>query len=497
MLRENDVSNQMDSTQFSPQILQAMQSVQAATVAAEADPLRPIFHFLPPANWMNDPNGPILHDGWYHLFYQHNPFGDEWGFMHWGHARSRNLVHWEHLPIALAPSYEAGEEHVFSGCARINGLGEPLLLYTSVKQGTRENRAANEQWAARPLDAEWLTWEKHPANPVLALETHGGPPYLGDWRDPFIFSAEGRNFLVLGAETQTEGEVALYEALDNSLLRWRYCGPLVKEKRVKGRFLECPNFALIAPSQPGSQAKWLLLTSPYNLVEYTSGAFDAQSLTFTPEQHGILDSGRGETPNFYATNLVEDPTGNTVLLGWVRGFEKGHGWNGTLALPRLLTVAADGRPCQQPLPALHALRGEQQSAAALDIAAGSQVLPDIAGNTLEIELALQLGTADSAGVRLCTDSAGQGGVEVRWDGATLTVAGSQVDLPADPARELDLHIFLDRCILEVFADGGRVAVTRIVYPQAGDQALSLFAEGGAAHVVRLDAWRMKGIYIGH
>ena len=150
---------QSDLSHANPHIARAMQSVQAAAPRAQADPLRPIYHFLPPAQWMNDPNAPIYHGGWYHLFYQFNPYGDEWGNMHWGHARSRDLVHWEHLPIALAPSYEAGEEHVFSGCAAVNGQGEPLLLYTSVKAGTRDQRAPNEQSAARPLDAAWLTWE--------------------------------------------------------------------------------------------------------------------------------------------------------------------------------------------------------------------------------------------------------------------------------------------------------------------------------------------------
>jgi beta-fructofuranosidase len=471
-----------------------MQSVQAATARAQADPVRPIYHFLPPAYWMNDPNGPLYHNGWYHLFYQHNPYGDDWGHMHWGHARSRDLVYWEHLPVALAPSYEAGEEHVYSGCARINSQGEPLLFYTSVKPGPREVRSNNEQWAARPLDAEWLAWEKHPANPVLSLETHGGPPFLGDWRDPFIFTAEGRNFLVLGAETETEAQVALYEAVDDSLLRWRYCGPLVREERIQGRFLECPNFVQLAPSQADGDPKWILLTSPYNLVEWTTGEFDAETLTFTPQHKGALDAGRGETPNFYASNLLTDAAGNWVLLGWVRGFEKGRGWNGALALPRLLTMGDDGHPRQQPIPALQALRGEEHSAASVDVEPGSIVLPGLRGAALEIEASLQLGTAGAAGLRVrCSDDGGQG-VEIRWDGATLTVAGSTVELPAGLERELDLHIFLDQCVLEVFAGRGSVAMTRLVYPPAEDQAVAAFAEGGTANIRRLDAWTMNGIW---
>src|SRR5262245_47292866 len=113
----------------------AMASVEQATPRLEKDRTRPIYHVLGPANWMNDPNGPIYHKGFYHLFYQHNPYGDDWGNMHWGHVRSPDLVHWERLPIALWPSKEAGEDHVFSGCAVLNGAGQPMIFYTSIGRG--------------------------------------------------------------------------------------------------------------------------------------------------------------------------------------------------------------------------------------------------------------------------------------------------------------------------------------------------------------------------
>ncbi len=488
------MNTETEATYANAQIAQAMQSVKAATQRAQADADRPIFHFLPPAYWMNDPNGPIYHDGWYHLFYQHNPYGDEWGHMHWGHARSRDLVHWEHLPIALAPSLEAGEEHVFSGCAGVSPDGETLLLYTSVKHGTREDRPSNEQWAARPLDAQWLAWEKHPANPVLALETHGGPPFRGDWRDPFLFEAAGRNFLVLGAMTDASAEVALYEAVDGSLLRWRYCGPLVREERREGRFLECPNFVRIPAAAAADAGQWLLLTSPYNLVEYTTGAFDLDTFTFTAQKHGILDAGHNDSPNFYATNLLTDAAGGWVLLGWVRGFAKERGWNGALALPRLLTLDADGVPRQQPLPALQTLRGAQHSLGAFTLERGSMVVPEASGNALEIQTTLRLGRAVAAGLRVRSSGDGQRGVEIRWDGVNLTVAGISVALAANADRELSLQVYLDKCILEVFADGGRVAMTRIVQAPAEDMAVEVFAEQGAAHIFNLDVWPMNGIW---
>ena len=162
-----------------------MESVTAAIPKAESDPERPVWHFRPPANWNNDPNGTIFYKGWHHLFYQHNPYGSVWGHMHWGHARSRDLVNWEHLPIALWPSLEKGEEHIYSGGAILAADGRPHIFYTSI--GKRDP----EQWMAIPADDDLIVWEKYARNPILTLEAHGGRKVY-DWRDPFPFRANGR-----------------------------------------------------------------------------------------------------------------------------------------------------------------------------------------------------------------------------------------------------------------------------------------------------------------
>jgi sucrose-6-phosphate hydrolase SacC (GH32 family) len=128
-------------------IARAVAAVAAAAPRAQADPARPAFHVTAPAQWINDPNGPIFYKGFYHLFFQLNPFGDESGPKYWGHVRSRDLVKWEPLPIALWPSTEAGEAEVWSGCCTLNGLGEPMIFYTSIARGTSAQDHA-EQWAA-------------------------------------------------------------------------------------------------------------------------------------------------------------------------------------------------------------------------------------------------------------------------------------------------------------------------------------------------------------
>lgn len=469
-----------------PAIQRAMQSVAAASARAAADPTRPIYHFLPPAQWMNDPNGTIYHNGWYHLFYQHNPYGDAWDHMHWGHARSRDLVHWEHLPIALWPSHELGEGHCFSGCAAVNGDNNPMLFYTKVSPGARDERADNEQWAAVG-NADWNEWQKHPANPILSLETHGGPRFEGDWRDPYIFHESGHTFMVLGGALEDVAGVALYEAEDASLLRWRYCGLLYELPRAELKFFECPNFFKLGET-------WLLLTSPYQNVEYIAGEFDLDTLRFSPQARGVLDHGRGEMPHFYATNTIFDETGRCILLGWIRGFEAGRGWNGCLSLPRVLTLDAAGRPCQQPAPELERLRGGKVQHADLTLQSESRALPDIAGDVLEIHAVLELGTARSVGLNVrCADD-GSRGIPVRFDGRSLQVGAQHVSLSAEPHDRVELHLFLDRSVLELFVNGGSTTVTQVIDERPADGQVEAVAEGGSGRLVTLAAWQMGSIW---
>ena len=329
-------------------VKRAEDSVAAAVEKASKDPSRPAYHFRPPALWMNDPNGTIFHNGYYHLFYQHNPYGDTWGHMHWGHARSKDLVHWEHLPIALWPSEDRGEGHVFSGCAAINGDGVPMLFYTSVS--TAEKKRPNEQWAAIG-DADMIKWEKHPNNPILSqamLPFEIGP----DWRDPFIFHANGRTFLVCGADTKDEAIIPIFEADTPQLDKWTYKGILYRQPKSAIQFFECPNFFPL-------DGKWVLIFSPYKPLRYMVGTFDIEKYAFTPEKEATLDYGSFYASNIYqgggATDKASGAQGSngsaplsipgvrpSVLVGWVRGFKEGLGWNGCMSIPRTLSIGEDG-----------------------------------------------------------------------------------------------------------------------------------------------------------
>ena len=159
-------------------IQSAMDNLEKVKMIAEDCPYRPQYHFIAPANWMNDPNGTIFYKNEYHLFYQHNPYSKKWGRVHWGHAKSKDLVHWEHLPIALAPSIEMGEKHCFSGCCVID-KNQPKIFYTKIGS-LKDMFHGAEQWMAFSND-NMITWEKDPNNPIMEESLHGNEK-IRQWR---------------------------------------------------------------------------------------------------------------------------------------------------------------------------------------------------------------------------------------------------------------------------------------------------------------------------
>jgi beta-fructofuranosidase len=181
-------------------------------------------------------------------------------------------------------------------------------------------------------------------------------------------------------------------------------------------------------------------------------------------------------------------------LGWVRGFENGRGWNGALALPRLLTMGADGHPRQQPHPALQQLRGRRLQRAGQILRHQRHRLVDVESNTFELHVRFDRGDAQAVGLRVCCSDDGERTVEIRYTHPMLDVAGTEIALPLAAQEPLDLHLFVDRSVLELFVNDGRVAVTRIIQPQRSDLGVELVAEQGAAQVVNLELWEMGSIW---
>jgi beta-fructofuranosidase len=391
-------------------LVRATAAVEAARPRAQADPARPIFHVTSPAQWVNDPNGPIFHKGVYHLFYQLDPFSDKGGVKYWGHARSRDLAKWEHLPIAIAPSNDRGEESIWSGCCTINGEGKPMIFYTSIATGKSAFDHA-EQWAATS-DDDLIHWQKSPSNPVLSEALHGDKK-IYDWRDPFVFKDGKKTFVVLGGHLEKKGGAAvnIYEADNPALTQWKYRGVLFT---IPGApTAECPNFFKL-----GKQ--WVLFVSPYGKVQFYVCDFDAMTCRFTARTNGLVDYG----PNFYAPNTMLVPDGRRLVWGWVTGFPKGRGWNGCLGLPRELSFSADGQLRQVPAPQLEKLRGKSITRKNIRLESGSETFALPKTNTLEILAEVDLQTA--TGVELAIKDGNEDPqVIVNYNGSELKVMNAR------------------------------------------------------------------------
>jgi beta-fructofuranosidase len=476
-----------DITERDELLKKAEASVKAAAAKVKNDPNRPIYHLQPPAYWNNDPNGPVFYKGYYHLFYQFNPYGDDWGHMHWGHFRSKDLVHWEHQPIALWPSKSRGEEHVFSGCAAITKKHQLMLIYTSIGSGKR----LPEQWAAIPEDDQPVKWKKHPANPILTEKLHGDRK-IYEWRDPFVFESDGHTYMVCGGNLNDnkggQAVVNVYRAENDELTEWKYLGVLFQHPDKDVKNIECPLFFPL-------DGKWVLIVSQGRPVQYFVGKLEPKTMRFTSEKRGVMDFG-----SYYAPNCVIDAEGRRIIWGWVQGFPKGKGWNGCMTLPRVLALSDDDLTLWQgPIPELENLHGKNRYYENIGVA-GEHVLDNVKGDALEIVAGLIRGKAEEVGLKIRRSEDGKKAVTISFNGKTLHVAGLDVPFRLPPDKEtLVLHVFMDHSVLEVYAshgpaDRGRACITRILDAAPDDQGVAMFARGGKAECKWLSSWQMKSIW---
>lgn len=442
----------------------ATASLRAAVGLAARDPERPVYHFRPPANWTNDPNGTIYYKGWHHLFYQLNPAEPRGGNQHWGHARSRDLVNWEHLPIALWPLTARGERAIYSGGAAIGPDGKPRIFYTSI------GHAFPEQWIALPLDDELIRWERPVRNPVLAIGAHGSL-VPSQWRDPFLFTQGRDTYMVCGGNINDGrgggGAVFLYKAATADLTEWRFVGVVYQQRDKQYSNIECPNLFPLG-------GKWVMLLSPHRPVQYMVGTLDLVTPAFVPETQGVLDPG-----DAYASNVSVDATGRTILWLWGRTrTAPDKGWSGVMVMPRVLSLDAEGFVRQQPAPEFEQLRGVQVTRAAVTPVPGQPiVLDEVSGDCLEISADIIVGnTTGGVGFDVRRSADGGRATKVRLlPQSVLAVGEVRAPLSRGRARH-SLRIFLDKRVLEVYVNDGEAAIYGTVDAAPGDVGVAIAAD---------------------
>src|SRR5262245_36376070 len=366
-------------------------------------PHRPRFHFTPARNFMNDPNGLVHLDGEYHLFYQHNPFGDTWGHMSWGHAVSRDLVRWQHLPVALR---EEDGVMIFSGSAvqdrrNTSGLcgsdGEACLVavYTG-HTGTRQT-----QNIAVSRD-RGRTWTKYAGNPVLDIGSK-------DFRDPRVFWHPPTQRWIMIVSLAEERKIRFYASGD--LKRWTHLSDFGPEGYTKGQW-ECPDLFELEVEGDPARKRWVLDVdvnpgAPLggSADQYFVGSFDGTTFRNDSPKDLVLWVDHGK--DFYASLSWSDlPPSDSrrVWIGWMSNWQYANQdptapWRGMLTVPRALRLRAlpEGlRLIQEPVAELRSLRGPRFSLAARQV---EQTVPlELKGDALEIEAEFTSGSATSFGL---------------------------------------------------------------------------------------------------
>lgn len=472
---------------------------------------RPQFHFTSELHWINDPNGLVYYDGEYHLFYQHHPFRNYWGHMSWGHAVSRDLVHWKHLPVAI---YDDNDVMAFSGCAVVDwkntsgfGTEDPPLvaIYTGHRPGLQVQNLAFSNDRGR-------TWTKYEGNPVLDIGN-------ADFRDPKVFWHEPTGRWVMVVSLAVEKRLQFYGSKD--LKTWEHLSDFGPAGAPNKPNWECPDlFELPVENRPG-ETRWVLevdmggeSVAGGSGGEYFVGHFDGT--TFTPDGPtdvaNWVDYGR----DFYAPvswSDVPDEDGRRIWIGWMNNWQTAmlptHPWRGAMSVPRTLSLrhGEDGyRLIQRPVRELQSLRGAETRIT--ELALSGRVPCDLTGTRLEIVAEFEPDDAREFGLRVRT---GEGEATVigynRIDGRLFVdrTQSGETDFhgrfrgihggPLQPRDgRIRMHILIDESSVEVFGGDGETVITERIFPSPDSDGVELYSLGGTTRRVTLSAWPLKSIW---
>jgi len=490
-----------------------------------SDPRRPQFHLLPAANWMNDPNGPIYWKGRYHMFFQYNPNAAVWGDMHWAHAISPDMIHWRHLPVALAPTPGGPDaDGCFSGTAVVRD-GVPTFIYTGVVH-TPEDQATlrdgknsyrETQLYATSADPELRTWIKR-ATPVIAAPPKEfqvtGFRDPAPWREPAL--DKDAWLMAVGSGIQGKsGAILLYKSTD--LQNWEYLhivadgaptGGSAANPVDSGDMWECPDLFPLG-------GKHVLIYSTQGKVFWKIGDLDSKELIFHEQQSGVLDYG-----SFYAPKTQLDKSGNRILWGWIPETRpvaeySASGWAGLMSLPRVLTVGADGRLKIAVSPAVEKLRKHEQKL---------QLAPSRLGGPGSKELLSDQRLKDACGELLCvlkpgsepftfdlldttqrSDAPKDATVAVTTQVSLISIRYSHAnpnELVVDQQRlpihlaadeSLELRFFVDGSVIELFVNGQATSTKRFYYPGSTPPEIAISITGNPKDVTRLSLWQLSPI----
>ncbi len=501
--------------------------------ASYTEPHRPQFHFSPPTMWMNDPNGLVYYDGEYHLFYQHYPEDRVWGPMHWGHAVSTDLVHWEHLPIALYPD-ELG--YIFSGSAVVDwnntsgfGVGDsaPLVAIFTYHDPVRRAEGTNDhesQGIAYSND-RGRTWTKYEGNPVLPNSGRGR-----DFRDPNVFWHEpaGRWIMAVSVFDRVE----FWGSPD--LKSWEYLSSFGQGIGAHGGTWECPDLFPLRVEGNG-ETKWVLIQNlnPGGAqggsgTQYFVGDFDGTAFTLDPRFAATLESepavwldwGRDNYAGVTWSDIPEDD-GRRIFIGWMNNWDYGQAvptspWRSAMTVPRtlrLVDTAGGFRLLTEPVDEFRSLRRRSVSIAdqlvenEVDL---SRIFP-FALSQVDVELEFDLERTDASEFGVMLANAEGERYRIGYDVGRRVFASNRSEAGDDSFSDafaervheaprqadsalLEMRLVIDVASIELFADGGATVLTDTFFPASTFESLVFYAREGETFIVSGDFHEIDGIW---
>jgi len=466
---------------------------------------RPQFHFTPAINWTNDPNGLVYVNSAYHLFYQYNPFGNVWGHMSWGHAISYDLVHWQHLPVAIP---EENGVMIFSGSCvydknNTSGLGkkgkEPMVaIYTG---HTETNQS---QYIAYSLD-EGKTWTNYTKNPVLDI-------HKKDFRDPKVFWHEPTKKWVMAVMLPPEHKVQFYGS--KNLLQWNLLSEFGPAGDTTGIW-ECPD--LFQANIEGSpDKKWVLTMSISYAMQYFVGEFDGTIFHNENPATKIYRPDYG--PDYYAAisynnlPLAQQPT----MIGWCNNWNYANDiptspWKSAFSLPRNISVKKvndEWIMLQRPIKNLEQLRSMLLVPRNITVKDTSKL--SLQSNQFEMHFNFHPMQNTIAGVRLAVGNDHY--FEIGYDAANqklyvdrsktanqnfnpkfAQLSRYETSLVAK-GNNLDLDIYFDNSIVEIFANDGECVMTTQIFPISDEKGIEFFSNNGASAFSNVTVWGMRSVW---
>ncbi len=461
-------------------------------VAAKSDhkyyneKFRPQIHFSPEKNWLFETGGFIYSHGEYHLFYQNVSINSKILSNQLGHAVSKDLVHWQHLPFAFIPDEKATNITTcrpMSGSAvsdslNLSGLQQnsekPMLIFYSDSQGNQNLAFSTDKG---------MTWKKYSKNPLISNPGE-------DTHDPRVFyhAASGKWMMAFykgkGKESKT-GSINLYSSSD--LLHWEY------RNNIDG-IGECPDLFEVAFEGKQSEKKWVLLSGE---GDYRIGAFDG--MTFKPEtEMRKLDFGK----NFFAAQTLSNaPDGKVIQIAWMRGGEYSEmPFNGQMSFPMELTLRATKKGpvlCRKPIESISKLFDNELLKKDKNLIPGlkGNLLGGIKGDVVYLKTTVEIKSSDSFGI-IVRNGKQSGGTDIHYDSAKKTIDVNGIKMVLEPIDgKIVLEILFDRSSIEILGNNGEMGISTCFSPaQIKEDEMILYTQGGELFVESLEAHTLKSVW---